>query len=551
MSAPFLHPTAVIDGDVEIENGAKVWHFCHLSSGAHIGPDTSLGQNVFVGEGVRIGARVKVQNNVSIYSGVEIDDDVFLGPSVVFTNVKRPRATIDQRGRYLKTRVQRGATIGANATVVCGTTIGAYSFIGAGSVVTKDVPAFALVQGNPAVQVGWVDENGQPAERPPQEERAPLATPRNATELSPLTLPAPTDENEPFQEELEAAATRVLRSGQFIQGPEIEHFEAEVAEFLGARHAVSCSNASDALVMALLASGACTGDEVVTTPYSFFATGECIVRVGAVPVFVDIEPDSFHLDLDLVLGALTARTKAVLVVHLFGKTQGLTELRTALQGRNVCLIEDAAQAFGARTDSGKMVGAESQFACFSFFPSKNLGGFGDGGLVTTDDEQAAHKLHALRRHGARTPHYHEDIGGNFRMDALQAALLRAKLPHVPALLERRQRNAAVYRELLQKLPDARLALPPTDGPDHTYNQFVVRTPERDALRAHLGARGVECPIYYPTPLHLQPALRVYAKAAAFPNAEKNAREALALPIHPALEAAHIREVARLVLEFFE
>ncbi len=546
MSDPLIHPSAVIDDDVRIGDDAKIWHFCHVSRAANIGAGTSLGQNVFVGEGVRIGARVKVQNNVSIYSGVDIADDVFVGPSVVFTNVMRPRSHINQRSRYSVTNVERGATIGANATIVCGTTIGAHSFIGAGSVVTKDVPPFAQVQGNPAVQIGWVDREGRPTDGPPTDEALDLSA------VSPVELPSQTAENDPFQTELESAARRVLRSGQFIQGPEIERFEGEVAQFLSAPHAISCSNASDALVMALLASGVQPGDEVVTTPYSFFATAECIVRVGAVPVFVDIAPGSFHLDLDLVLGALTERTRAVLSVHLFGQAQDLNPIRPALRDRGVCLIEDAAQAFGATTPSGDRIGAASDFACFSFFPSKNLGGFGDGGLLTTTSAEMADQLRALRRHGARTPHHHERIGGNFRMDALQAALLRAKLPHVPALLTQRRRNAERYfaRFETASIARSRLALPGQLGPEHTYNQFVIRSPERDALANHLRAKKINCPVYYPTPLHRQPAMETLVGTTSCPRAEQAAAESLALPVYPALGARHIDHIASAVIEFF-
>ena len=441
MSSAQVHPTAIVDDDVKVGDGTKIWHFCHISRGARIGRECSLGQNVFVGEGVPIGDRVKVQNNVSLYSGVAIESDVFIGPSVVFTNVKRPRSHINQKSLYSVTRVGRGATIGANATIVCGIAIGEFAFIAAGTVVTKDVAPYALVQGNPARQVGWVDKDGAPASGPPD----------SATTASHLTtapdseaLPKLTDENAPFLAELEEVASRVLCSGNFIQGPEVEFFEAEIAAFLGAPHAISCSNASDALVMALLASGAGPSSEVITTPYSFFATGESIARVGARPVFVDIENDSFHFDLPSVLGALTERTRAVVAVHLFGQTQDLSPLRSALRDRGISLIEDVAQAFGAESGAASKVGCASDFACFSFFPSKNLGGFGDGGLVTTTSDAAAQQLRALRLHGAHTPHHHERIGGNFRLDALKAALLRAKLPHVPALLARRKANARAY-----------------------------------------------------------------------------------------------------------
>lgn len=554
MNAAQVHPTAVVDEDVRVGENSKIWHFCHVSRGARLGRECSLGQNVFIGEGVPLGDRVKVQNNVSIYSGAEIGSDVFIGPSVVFTNVKRPRAPINQKSRYAVTSVGHGATLGANSTIVCGVTIGEFAFVAAGSVVTKDVAPFALVQGNPARQVGWVDADGQRAEGPPA--AGPLASTnscdaKSAPATSP-SLPRLTDENIPLLPALEAVAKEVLGSGQFIQGPEVARFEEDVARFLGAKHAVSCSNASDALVMALAASGVGPGDEVITTAYSFVATAESIARLGARPVLVDIEEDSFHFDLDLVLGALTERTRAVIAVHLFGQTQDLSSIRSALRDRSISLIEDAAQAFGAKTSSRRMLGSESEFACFSFFPSKNLGGFGDGGLVTTTSDEAAEKLRALRLHGARTPQHHEFIGGNFRLDALQAALLRAKLPHVPDLLLRRKANARRYYEKFESanIARARLHLPGRSGPDHTYNQFVIRSPERDALREHLRAQKIDCPIYYPTPLHQQPSMKSLVFEGARPHAERAAKESLALPVYPALDEHHIDRVAEAVLDFF-
>jgi dTDP-4-amino-4,6-dideoxygalactose transaminase/acetyltransferase-like isoleucine patch superfamily enzyme len=542
MNSPNIHPTAVVDDDALIEEGASVWHFCHISRGARVGQGCTLGQNVFIGEGVRIGSRVKVQNNVSVYSGVELADDVFIGPSVVFTNVTRPRSWISQKARYQKTLVEKGATIGANATIVCGSRIGAYALIGAGSVVTKDVPPYAQVQGNPARQVGWVDESGKPVDAAPK-----------SPSVHPPALPPLTDENAPILEELEKTATRILRDGRFISGPDVEAFESEAAAYLGSRHAISCSSATDALLMALAALEIGPGDEVITSPFSFFATVESIVRCGATPVFVDIDPHTYHLDVSQVQAALSERTKAVLAVHLFGQTQELSALRALLHDRGIHLIEDAAQAFGARENAERRVGAESDLCCFSFFPSKNLGGFGDGGLVTTHNKKIAERLDSLRKHGATRKNVHEYLGGNFRMDTLQAALLRVKLPHTDTLIARRKQNAQLLIELLSgfRLPPEQLTLPLPGATDHTYNQFVVRTPQQKALQEHLRAADIDAAIYYPKALHHQPALaRFVPKDIELPHAEQAANTCLALPVYPALESRHIEHVASTIRRFF-
>ncbi|XXX75099.1 DegT/DnrJ/EryC1/StrS family aminotransferase [Sorangium sp. So ce134] len=349
-----------------------------------------------------------------------------------------------------------------------------------------------------------------------------------------------------LEDELTAVFQSVVRSGRYILGPEVDAFESECAAYLGVRHAIGVSSGTDALLAALMALGIGAGDEVVCPAYTFFATAGAVHRTGARPVFADVLPGSFNLDPASLARALTARTRAVIAVHLFGARAPMDEL-LAVAG-SVPVIEDAAQAFGA-----ERAGAIGLLGCFSFFPTKNLGAFGDGGLVTTDDGDLAERVRSLRAQGARRKHHHTLVGGNFRLDALQAALLRRKLPRLGALLERRRAHAAQYTALLggAALP---IALPDAGSAGHTFNQYVIRLGDaslRDPLRAFLAERGIGTEIYYPAPLHLQPCFAPLGPpAGALPVAESAARETLALPIFPELTGDEVARVAAAIRAFF-
>jgi dTDP-4-amino-4,6-dideoxygalactose transaminase len=345
-------------------------------------------------------------------------------------------------------------------------------------------------------------------------------------------------QNGPLRAELLAAAARVIDEGHFIMGPDVAALESELAAALSVRHVVGVSSGTDALLLALMALGIGPGDEVVTTPFSFFATVGAIVRLNARPVFADIEPASFNLDPAAAAAACTTRTKAVVPVHLFGRPA--TRPRVAPP-----VIEDAAQALGANV-------LEGLAACFSFFPSKNLGGFGDGGALSTNDDAFADRLRLLRTHGSRPKYVHQAVGGNFRLDTLQAALLRVKVPHVARWSAGRRANADRYRAIFagtRGIP-AELRLP-EDAPGHIYNQFVIRAPRRDGLRAKLAADGVATEIYYPLPFHLQPCFgELGYREGAFPEAERAAKEALALPIYPELGEAQQAHVVERIAAFY-
>ncbi len=343
-------------------------------------------------------------------------------------------------------------------------------------------------------------------------------------------------EHAPIRDDLEAAFHRVLASGRFVLGSEVSAFERELARWLGVRRVVGLSSGTDALLVGLMALGVGAGDEVVTTPFTFFATAGAIVRLGARPVFVDIAAEGFHLDPEAASASVGPRTRALIPVHLFGEPCPVPPVPD-----RVAVVEDAAQAIGAAPLRGVA-------GVLSFFPAKNLGALGDGGALYTDDVALAERVEMLRVHGARPKYWHHRVGGNFRLDAIQAAWLRVKLPRLHEQLNARRRHAAIYREMLSDLPELRL---PRDAPGHTYNQFVVRTEARDRLRDALEARGIGTAVYYPRPLHLQPCFADLGhREGAFPRAERACREVLALPIAPALREEEVRRVAEAIRDFY-
>lgn len=362
----------------------------------------------------------------------------------------------------------------------------------------------------------------------------------------------------PIRAEIRAAMDRVCDAQYFIGGPEVEALEGEIARYSTARFAIGVTSGTDALIVALMASGIKPGDEVITTPYSFFATAGCIDRLGAVPVFVDIDPLSYNVDPALIEAALTAKTRAIIPVHLYGQMAEMDPIMEIAAHHNLIVIEDAAQAIGAEY-GGRRAGSIGHFGCFSFFPSKNLGAFGDGGMVTANDADLAHVARLLRNHGAEPKYYHKLVGGNFRLDALQAAILRIKLPHLDGWTAGRQRNAARYRELFAATglvvdgPSAAgkggIVLPAElPARRHIYNQFVIRTDRRAAVMAALKARKIGHEIYYPVPLHLQECFAELGyRPGSLPHAELAANETLALPIYSELteemQAAVVAAVA--------
>jgi dTDP-4-amino-4,6-dideoxygalactose transaminase len=342
----------------------------------------------------------------------------------------------------------------------------------------------------------------------------------------------------PLRDEILAAISRVCDSQRFIMGPDVEALEHELAAQLEVGDAIAVSSGTDALLAVLMAHGIGPGDEVITSTYSFFATAGSIVRAGATPVLVDVDPVTCNLDPALVRAALTPRTRAIMPVHLYGLCAEMDQILAAASQAGVAVIEDACQAIGA-TYKGRQAGSMGTAGCLSFFPSKNLGAFGDAGLVTTSDPRLAHEIRLLRNHGAEPKYLHKRIGGNFRMDTLQAAVLRVKLPHLARWTAMRRENAARYEALFAAAGLAgQVALPVTPpGCGHIFNQYVVRVPDRDRVRAFMTERGIGTEIYYPVPFHLQECFAPLGHARGdFPHAEAAADTTLALPIYGELTA---------------
>ena len=340
-----------------------------------------------------------------------------------------------------------------------------------------------------------------------------------------------------IKSEIRRAIDEVCDNQQFILGPQVRRLEDEIAQYCGVRHAVGVSSGTDALLLALMALGIGPGDEVITTPYTFIATAGSIARSGARPVFVDIDPAHFTIDPKLIADRITERTRAILPVHLFGRCAEMEPIRTLAARHQIAVIEDAAQALGAEDRLGRRAGSMGVLGCFSFYPTKNLGGFGDGGMVITHDPSLASMLFTLRNHGSSTKYLHSSLGGNFRLDELQAALLAVKLKHLDQWTEQRINNAERYDTLFRKRGlEHQIQLPEIPKNErHVFNQYVIRAPRRDELSHFLESQGIGHDIYYPLPLHLQACFEYLGyKEGDMPASEQAAREALALPIYPEL-----------------
>lgn len=358
-------------------------------------------------------------------------------------------------------------------------------------------------------------------------------------------------ENSQLELEIVAAMTQVAKSGRFVMGPECQQLEQRVANLCNTKHALGCASGSEALLLSCMAANIGPGDEVIVPSFTFFATASAVWRLGAKPVFVDIEPESFNMDPESVVAALSPRTKAIIAVHLFGQAADMQTLQEIATEHELVVIEDAAQAIGASFD-GHKVGSIGDVGCFSFYPTKNLGGFGDGGMLTTNSDEFADKLKLLRVHGMEPRYYHEVVGVNSRLDTLQAAVLNIKLPHLDEWSAARAANAALYRELFEQAAVPGIVVP-TAQPrrQHVWNQFTVRIQNglRDQLRQYLASKHVGTEIYYPVPLHQQRCFADLKQPIALPETERAAEEVLSLPIFPNLTAAELETVVYHTAEF--
>jgi len=359
-----------------------------------------------------------------------------------------------------------------------------------------------------------------------------------------------------IKSEIDAAIAEVLESQHFILGPKVEECERAIAQYCGCTHAVGVSSGSDALLACLMAENIGAGEEVITTSYTFFATAGAIARVGATPVFVDIDPATYNLDTTQLESRITSRTRAIIPVHLYGQMAEMNAVMRVAEKYGLIVIEDAAQALGAEYD-GRRAGSIGHYGCFSFFPSKNLGAAGDAGMVVTNDAQRASKLACLRGHGAKPKYHHKIIGGNFRLDAIQAAIVTVKLRHLDGWTAARQHNAKKYDQLFLQVgltSDARreckVTLPSVGTNRHIFNQYVIRVANRDELQAALKSQGIGTEVYYPVPMHLQECFEyVGYGVGSLPESERAAKETLALPVYPELSDAHAHYVVDRIRQF--
>jgi dTDP-4-amino-4,6-dideoxygalactose transaminase len=351
-----------------------------------------------------------------------------------------------------------------------------------------------------------------------------------------------------IKSEVDAAVAEVLETQHFILGPKVEQCEKAVAAYSKCSYGIGVSSGSDALLACLMAENIGPGDEVITTPYTFFATAGAIARLGATPVFVDIDPQTYNLNPAQIASKITSKTRAIIPVHLYGQMADMDEVVRIAEATGLVVVEDAAQAIGAEY-KGRRAGSIGHYGCFSFFPSKNLGAAGDGGMIVTNDAQRAEKLRCLRGHGSKPKYYHRIVGGNFRLDALQAAIVTAKLAHLDEWTAARQANAKRYDELFCNLGlNAQTPSVVTDR--HIFNQYVIRVANRNQLQAHLQKNGVGTEVYYPVPMHLQECFSYLGySAGAFPESERAAAETLALPIHPELTDEQAQYVVAVIGDF--
>ncbi|MCJ8328714.1 MAG: DegT/DnrJ/EryC1/StrS family aminotransferase [Lentisphaeria bacterium] len=355
-----------------------------------------------------------------------------------------------------------------------------------------------------------------------------------------------------YKDEILPILNEIYESQYFILGPKVAECEAAIAAYSTCEHAIGVASGTDALLIALMAENIGEGDEVITSPYTFFATAGCISRTEATPVFVDIDPDTYNIDPAQIEAKITPRTKAIIPVHLYGQMADMDPIMEIARNHKLIVIEDSAQSIGSEYN-GKRSGSIGDYGCYSFFPSKNLGAFGDAGMVVTNDEAKAEQLKIFRMHGMEPKYYHKFIGGNFRIDAVQAAVVTVKLKYLDDWSDGRKENALFYNEAFADLAAKGKLFPPTalENRRHIYNQYIVRSPDRDALKSYLLDKGIGCEIYYPVPLHVQDCFKELGYVEGdMPESEKAARETLALPIFPELGNEQRDYVAATVNEFF-
>ncbi len=563
----FIHETAVVSAHATIGEGTKIWHYVHVREGAKIGKHCVLGKDVYVDHYVTIGDGVKIQNGVSVYHGVTLQDEVFVGPNAVFTNDLLPRSH-HTTWRVVETVVEKGASIGANATIVCGVRLGEYCMIGAGTVVLKNVPPHALVVGNPGRLIGYVCACGHHLHRDYHIANTNLFQFVCVSCKRAYALPGLGEQRSEvlrtgvdgirfvhhnFDEDTHTAVESVLQSGWVAGcGSESARFEKKLAELSHCEHAVAMNSCTSALFAALLALEIGPGDEVLVADFSFPASGMSVRHAGAQPRFVDVRLDTYNLDLDKLEALRTANTRAVMVVHTFGQMAPMRELQTWCRARGLALIEDAACAIGAN-HGGVAPGECADLACYSFHGRKIIT-TGEGGAVVTNNAALYRRLREISslgvdasdkyKAGGPLRYRFHHLGYNFRMSDINCAIGLQQLRHLPALLERRQEFAALYRERLAGIAEL---TPPYADPDafHTYQAFVCRVKE-ERLRDHLMAELKKQNIHTTIGTYAQHSEPVFASQEICLNSRQLYETTLALPFHSFLGKAQVEYVAEQV-----
>ena len=520
---------------VKLGENVKIFDFVNLYE-CEIGDNSKVGAFVEIQKGAKIGRNVKISSHTFICEGVTIEDEVFIGHNVSFINDKYPRATVngqlqtEANWQCVPTVVKRGASIGTSTTILCGVTIGENAIVGAGSVVTKDVHANTIVAGAPARMLRRMGSEAAAKNHEPESIAVPF-----------VDLQA---QYQSIKVEIQHALNTVLDSSAFILGQEVAAFEEEFAAYSGARFGIALNSGTSALHLALLAAGIGPGDEVVTVPFTFVATAAAVLYVGARPIFVDIDPASFTMDVSQIEAAITPHTKAILPVHLYGQSADMDRILEIARRHGLVVIEDAAQAHGAEY-KGRRVGGIGDLGCFSFYPGKNLGAYGEGGMVVTNNPEYARTIHILRDWGQADKYHHVLKGYNYRMDALQGAVLRVKLRHLAAWTAARRAHAALYNKLLATSGVQTPA--EVSYARHVYHIYAIRTSRRDILQRMLHRQDIQTGIHYPIPVHLQEAYTDLGyRLGTFPHSERAAREVLSLPMYAELTPEHINSVVETI-----
>lgn len=548
-----------ISSDVKLGENVRLANFINLY-GCEVGDDTKIGAFVEIQKNASVGRCCKISSHTFVCEGVTIEDNVFIGHGVMFINDSYPRATTgagslqtESDWKVERTIVKKGASIGSGATILPNTIVGENAIVGAGSVVTKDVPANSIVAGNPAKFLRFLPET--------------VETPSTAP-IPFLDLVAPHME---LEKELVQVFQHGLRTAGFVGGSVIKTFEDDFASFCGAAHALAVSSGTDALRFAIMAAGIEPGDVVITVPNTFIATTEAISQARAIPEFVDIDEHTYNMSVVMLQRFLEKQcirdkagklislrsgrpVRAVVPVHLYGQMADMDAILELADQFGLVVIEDACQAHGSEYLSRKLnrwvkAGSMGRAAAFSFYPGKNLGACGEGGAVTTNDAALAEKVRMLRDHGQVKKYYHDMEGYNGRLDAIQAGILQAKLPHLKAWNSQRRERAADYNRLLAK--DEALGLPHEPSWSRAvYHLYVIRTADREAMINHLKEAGIGTGIHYPIPLHLQKAyMSLNYSAGDFPVTERIAAEIVSLPMFPQLTGVQQARVVEQVLAF--